>query len=150
MIVVEGTLDAMAVAVAVILIGKSDWYCPVTQSGRQLSPQQLRYVLNLHAQPPLIAMDGDPPGRESNARLAAAIADMGKTATLVTLPNGDDPASWLATNGSRGLPGLLLSDVFQPSDQRSHLRGVIRMTRPSRNRYDTDPATTSATLGIQP
>ncbi len=75
-IVVEGVIDAMAISVAAIRIGSSDWYCPITQSGRELSTRQLRYVLDLHDQPPLIAMDGDEPGRSSNRRLAAAVATL--------------------------------------------------------------------------
>jgi DNA primase len=102
-IVVEGTLDAMAIAVAAIQVGRSDWYCPVTQSGRQLSPDQLRYVLNLHSQPPVVAMDGDQSGLDSNARLASAIAALGRRANVVALPWGEDPASLVAKRGKEGL-----------------------------------------------
>ena len=40
-VIVEGTLDAMAIAVAAIRSGLSDQLCPLTQSGRELSTRQL-------------------------------------------------------------------------------------------------------------
>jgi DNA primase len=40
-VIVEGTLDAMAIAVAGIQRALSDRYCPLTQSGRELSARQL-------------------------------------------------------------------------------------------------------------
>ena len=38
-VVVEGVIDAMAITVAAIRVGRSDWYCPITQSGRELLPE---------------------------------------------------------------------------------------------------------------
>ena len=38
-VVVEGTLDAMAIAVAAIRSGTAGQFCPVTQSGRELSAE---------------------------------------------------------------------------------------------------------------
>ena len=40
-VVVEGTLDAMAIAVAAIRSSRADEFCPTTQSGRELSSAQL-------------------------------------------------------------------------------------------------------------
>lgn len=94
-VVVEGTLDAMAVAVAAVQTDAGHLFCPVTQSGRELSPVQLGYVLGLHGAPPVIAFDGDGPGIDSNVRTAAAAAERGREALVVILPDGHDPASWL-------------------------------------------------------
>ena len=102
-VVVEGTLDAMAVSVAAIWAGKSDWYCPVTQSGRELSPRQLKYVLSLHHLPLVIAMDGDGPGRSSSRRIANSAAALGARVKVVDLPDDSDPASLLALRGTNGL-----------------------------------------------
>jgi hypothetical protein len=41
----------MAIAVAATQVGRPDWYCPITQSGRELSPRQLRYALDLYDLP---------------------------------------------------------------------------------------------------
>jgi DNA primase len=102
-VVVEGTLDAMAIAVAAIRAGLPTRYCPVTQSGRELSDHQLGAVLAMHPGPPVLGMDGDGPGRDSNARLALAAARRGRAVIVTTLPEGEDPASWLAKRGPVGL-----------------------------------------------
>ena len=47
-VVVEGTLDAMAIAVAAVRSGTAGRFCPLTQSGRELSAYQLDHVLDLH------------------------------------------------------------------------------------------------------
>jgi DNA primase len=102
-VVVEGTIDAMAIAVAAIQAGRATAFCPVTQSGRELSSVQLDYVLTLSALPPIIGFDGDSPGRESSARLVSSAAQRGVSVLVTTLPEGHDPASWLADRGPRGL-----------------------------------------------
>ena len=102
-IVVEGTLDAMAIAVAAIRTGKERHVCPVTQSGRELSSRQIDKVLQLHPGPLVVGFDGDAAGRESNHRLAKAVAARGKDAIVVDLPGDTDPASWLAETGPCGL-----------------------------------------------
>lgn len=102
-IVVEGTLDAMAIAVAAIRIGAPRQFCPVTQSGRELSALQVQHVLRLHPGPLLISFDGDVAGRDSNRRLAAAVSARGRDAIVVNLPAEADPASWLADRGPSGL-----------------------------------------------
>lgn len=102
-IVVEGTLDAMAIAVAAIRSGAPHKFCPVTQSGRELSALQVQHVLRLHPGPLLISFDGDAAGRDSNRRLAAAVSARGRDAIVVNLPAEADPASWLADRGPSGL-----------------------------------------------
>jgi hypothetical protein len=102
-VIVEGTLDAMAIAIAAIRAGLNDRFCPVTQSGRELSARQLDHILALHSMPPVVAFDGDPPGRDSNVRLAIAAAHKHREVVITTLTDGHDPASWLADNGVAGL-----------------------------------------------
>lgn len=102
-VVVEGTLDAMAIAVAAIRSGSGHLFCPVTQSGRELSPEQLGHVLCLQRAQPVIAFDGDRPGIDSNIRVAVAAAERGREALVVLLPDGHDPASWLAAAGPSGV-----------------------------------------------
>ena len=106
-VVVEGTLDAMAIAIAAIRAGRHGLFCPVTQSGRELSPSQLELVLRLHPNPPVVAFDADAAGRESTERLVAAAAAAGVHATVADLPEGEDPASWLVSQGEAGLDRFL-------------------------------------------
>ena len=102
-VVVEGTLDAMAIAVAAIRSGQASRFCPITQSGRELSAVQLAYVLGLHPAPPVLGFDGDAAGRDSAYRHSLAAAHQGCIVTVTILPGNHDPASWLAERGDEGL-----------------------------------------------
>jgi DNA primase len=102
-VVVEGTLDAMAIAVAAIRCGRLGQFCPVTQSGRELSPLQLEYVLKLHSSDLVLGFDGDTAGRDSTTRVALAAARKGRRVSVASLPEGQDPASWLTEHGDTGL-----------------------------------------------
>ena len=102
-VVVEGTLDAMAIAVAAIRTGHADRFCPLTQSGRELSAVQLGHVLGLHPTPPVLGFDGDAAGRDSAYRHSLAAARHGRPVAVTVLPADHDPASWLAEHGDPGL-----------------------------------------------
>jgi hypothetical protein len=52
---------------------------------------------------PVVAFEGDQPGRESNVRLAIAAANRHREVVITTLPDGHDPNSWLALRGDAGL-----------------------------------------------
>ena len=101
-VVVEGTLDAMAIAVVAIRSGRSQEFCPVTQSGRELSPRQLASVAEL-ARPIVLAFDGDAAGRDSAIRHARSALRLGLPTWVTRLPGDHDPASWLAHGGRDGL-----------------------------------------------
>jgi DNA primase len=114
-VVVEGTLDALAIATTAIRAGIADRVCPLTQSGRELSSAQLDWVLHVHPNPPTIAFDADPAGRESTVRMAAAAQQRGAAVQIARLPEGQDPASWLATQGSRSLRVLIAPRAVEPT-----------------------------------
>ena len=102
-VVVEGTLDALAIAVAAIRSGRAELFCPVTQSGRELSAVQVRKVIALHHRVAVLGFDGDPAGRESASRYAASFAKAGSAVRVAVLDDAHDPASWLAVAGDRAL-----------------------------------------------
>jgi DNA primase len=102
-IVVEGTLDALAIATSAFRAGKAGLFCPVTQSGRELSEHQIRHIISLHPAAPVLAFDSDPAGTNSAFRYALCFATCGKAVTIAHLGQGHDPASWLAEHGSRAL-----------------------------------------------
>jgi DNA primase len=106
-VVVEGVVDALAIAVAAIRAGREASICPLTQSGRELSTAQLGYVLALSDIPPVIAFDSDAAGRESTGRVARVAAQAGVRVRVAVLPEGDDPASWLDRGQGAGLGTLL-------------------------------------------
>lgn len=95
-VVVEGTLDALAVATAALRAGLSGQLWPVTQSGRELSGAQIEQILAAIAGPPLLALDADTAGREATERLSRAFAARNSATTKARLPEGHDPASWLS------------------------------------------------------
>ena len=99
----KGTLDVTAVAIAAIRSGQVDRYCPVTQSGRELSKFQLLRILAVHPSAPVLAFDGDLAGRDSAGRYGQAFTAHGRTVVVTTLPAAHDPASWLAEHGYAGL-----------------------------------------------
>jgi len=102
-IVVEGTLDAMAIAVAAIRAGQGDRYCPVTQSGRELSAAQLTRVIEMHPARVVLGFDGDTAGQDAAYRHALAALRRGSEVAAAVLPAEHDPASWLAERGDDGL-----------------------------------------------
>jgi DNA primase len=103
-VVVEGVLDALAIAAAAARGGELAMFAPATTSGVTVSGVQARAVLALHSKPPVIALDGDRAGREGTDRwLAALCVERGRTALITRLPDGVDPAEWLQHQGARGL-----------------------------------------------
>ena len=103
-VVVEGVLDALAIAAAAARAGEMDRFAPCTTSGVTASQEQVSRVLALHARPPVIAMDGDSAGVEGTNRwLTGLCLDGERPAMVTTLPAGSDPADWLASQGDSGL-----------------------------------------------
>jgi DNA primase len=102
-VIVEGTLDAMAIAVASLSLDRPGRIHPVTQSGRELSATQMRRILDMHPRPPVLGFDGDEAGVDSANRYVLAFARLGTTPLISVLPHDHDPASWLAATGPDGL-----------------------------------------------
>jgi DNA primase len=103
-VVVEGVLDALAIAAAAARRGEMDRFAPCTTSGVTASHEQVSRVLALHGRPPVIALDGDQAGAEGTNRwLAGLCLENGRPALVTTLPAGTDPAEWLATRGDSAL-----------------------------------------------
>jgi DNA primase len=117
-IVVEGTLDAMAIAVAAIRAGRADRFCPVTQSGRELSDTQVREIIALHPSRPVLAFDGDDAGRDSASRYEQTFVAAGRPAIVSALPAAHDPASWLAEKGDAGLEAWNRDDATSADRRR--------------------------------
>ena len=103
-VVVEGALDALAIAATAAHHGELSKFAPVTTSGVTVSGIQANAVLSLHAKPPVIALDGDRAGREGTDRwLTALCVERGRPALVTRLPDGVDPAEWLKHQGVSGL-----------------------------------------------
>jgi DNA primase len=117
-VVVEGVLDALAVAAGAAQAGEHGMFAPATTSGVTVSGVQARAVLALHPRPPVIALDGDPAGREGTDRwLAALCVEHGRTAVVARLPEGLDPAEWLQHHGVRGLRAFDRRSYDEPATE---------------------------------
>ena len=64
-------------------------------------------MLALHPGRPVVALDGDAAGREGAQRMERAFISAGRSPLRVDLPEGEDPASWLASRGSVGLMDII-------------------------------------------
>lgn len=103
-VVVEGTLDALAIAAQAARVGLGPKYAPVSASGLRLSDAQLVAILAISPSvPPVLAADGDDAGRAANRDWATRIARMGGESMVTNWPPGHDPASWIAHYGWEGL-----------------------------------------------
>ena len=105
-VIVEGALDALAIAAAAQAAGLGDRFQPVCTSGLAFSASQIEQILAMHPRAPVIALDGDQAGQRAAALLAARIAQHGREAAIVTWPSGEDPASWLAKHGPNALTAV--------------------------------------------
>ena len=115
-VVVEGVMDALAIAAAAAQAGQHGGFAPVTASGVTVSSIQARTVLALGSQPPIIALDGDQAGREGTDRwLTALCLQRGRTALVTRLPEGVDPAEWLQHQGTHGLHAFDRTGLAEPA-----------------------------------
>jgi DNA primase len=107
-LVVEGALDALAVAAAAAATGTSHRVAACATNGVTASPAHVQQVLSLTTRPPRIAFDGDTAGKQGAARwLLASSVKRGAPLFITRMPSGHDPADWLASHGPNGLRDLL-------------------------------------------
>lgn len=102
-VVCEGPLDALAIAARAATAGVSDRFAPLAACGRVLSDHQIETILALHRRAPVLAADGDGPGRQANLDWARRMLAQGRESVITDWPEGYDPASWLAERGATGL-----------------------------------------------
>jgi DNA primase catalytic core len=121
-IVVEGVLDALALTAAAAQVGALDLVAPCTTSGLAVSRVQAAKIMTLGHNPVAIALDGDDAGRAGTDRWKQQLYDLGCTATAIQLPDGRDPADWIAEQGAAGLTLFHVprhrSRLMQPVDPR--------------------------------
>ena len=102
-VVVEGALDALAIAAAAIRADAGNRLCPVTQLGTELSAAQLYRLLSHSTNPVVVSFDGDTAGQSAAARLARRITDRGRQVDVLDLPDGEDPASLVGADRTQFL-----------------------------------------------
>jgi len=116
-VVVEGTLDAMAMAVAAIRAGVPDMFRPITSSGGALRPAQMERVLDLAGgRTPVIAYDGDSAGAGFTYAPVRVLLHAGREVAVTRLPDGMDPAEYLAKYGDGALAAWTTHELPDDDD----------------------------------
>jgi len=95
-VVCEGQLDALAIAARAAQVGASHLFAPLALGTASISSNQVAIVSDLHPKPACIALDNDPRGVQGALTVASAFMQAGREVICSSLPDGDDPASWLA------------------------------------------------------
>ncbi|WP_298337219.1 CHC2 zinc finger domain-containing protein [Ferrimicrobium sp.] len=111
-IICEGTIDALAIAVVAASAGRSTEFAPVAGSGLAISDAQWGAIVDIHAGTIVLCADGDIPGREANLQWSHALAKRGRGGLVAPWPEGDDPASFLGANGEVGLGSITRSSTL--------------------------------------
>lgn len=121
-IVCEGPLDALAIASAAAQQRQASTIVAVAPSGTALTAEQARQVLAISDRPPILCADGDDAGITASAKWARTFRSLGSATRTVTLPDGHDPASWLASSGT-------IATLLDPG-ARSELQATRAQRRP--------------------
>jgi DNA primase len=111
-VVCEGPLDALAIAAHAAASDLSTHYAPVAACGTALTEAHIDQILTIHPRAPVLAGDGDQPGRRANIDWARRMLAKRRETVITEWPDGHDPASWLGARGPEGLiavtrPGCL-------------------------------------------
>jgi len=104
LVVVEGPLDALAIAATAASADLADRVIPVSANGTAVSGPQAAQVCALAPAGIVLALDGDEAGRAGTERwLDALTLQRHRLPKVAALPDRVDPADWLAERGSGGL-----------------------------------------------
>ena len=118
-VIVEGALDALAIAAAATGPRLLEQVTPCATLGTTATPSQTRQVSAVSSEPAVIALDGDQAGADGTLRWVDALCrHAGQLALVSRLPDGLDPADWLARHGTDGLI------AFHPSQRHTIPRSM--------------------------
>jgi len=113
--VVEGVMDALAITAAAVRNGAVDSVAACSTSGLAVSRVQAAKVMSFSRNPVAIALDADEAGFTGAARWVQELSSLGRDTEVIRLPDGLDPADWLAHQGPAGLIALQLPRPMQPA-----------------------------------
>jgi DNA primase len=101
-VVVEGPLDVLAIAARHQAVGCTA-LLPIAPSGTAFTTTQANRVAEVavrHDSAVVVALDSDAPGRAAALEAGERLRQAGATVRVAMLPNGTDPAEYLARPGS--------------------------------------------------
>lgn len=114
-VLVEGPFDALALSAAAAADGEQH-IAPVATSGTAVTPHHLAAIHTAaDSQRLVLGLDSDTTGQQAQAQAAELALDLPRTITAVTLPDGHDPASWVAAHNSD--PASALRPYLDPDTQ---------------------------------
>lgn len=124
-VVVEGPLDALAIAATAASADLADRVIPVSANGTAVSGPQAAQVCALAPAGIVLALDGDDAGRAGIERwLEALTLQRHRLPKVAALPDRVDPADWLAERGFGGLAAFgANAGVDDAAGARPHLPG---------------------------
>lgn len=115
-VIVEGPLDALAITASDATANRPGAITAVSALGTTATAAQVDHVVTHAPGHIVIALDGDTAGLEGTKRWLDAVCRGHRRSALVTqLPDGLDPADWLALHGPDGLA------AFDPHARRTGL-----------------------------
>jgi DNA primase len=143
-ILVEGYFDALRLVAAGI-------ECVVAPMGTALTEQQAE-MLGKYSRQVFLLYDSDAPGQKATFRAADVLLSKGLEVRVVTLPEGEDPDTFVRTHGRAAVESLLerAMDVFDRKVQLLERAGWFRDLQHKRRALDrllptiraaTDPVT---------
>ena len=101
LVVVEGAIDAIAIEAAAVQVGLG--ISAASPLGVALTTEHRTQLGAWTPTPPVLCADGDAAGSAATARWATEMAFEGRESFSVCLPDGRDPAEWLAIGGPDGV-----------------------------------------------
>lgn len=146
-VLVEGPLDALAVAATSASAGRLDEFTALATGGVAPTAAHAARAAHLTRGPLVVAMDADPAGRSGTTRWVDHLALQAGIPVLVAdLPAGRDPADWLAEHGTAGLWLLDPARAGLPHGPRQAGPEIVRAAL---SRTPRDPAR-DVTAALQP
>jgi DNA primase len=126
-VLVEGPLDALAVAATTATAGRHENFTALAAGGVAISAAHAARAAHLGGGALVVAMDADSAGRSGTTRWVDHLAvQSGRPVLVADLPPGRHPADWLAQHGPAGLAILDPAMAGAPGGPRQPGTEIVR------------------------
>ena len=134
-VLVEGPVDALAVAATTADAGRLPEFTALTAGGVAVTAAHAARAAHLTEGALVVGMDGDTAGRDGTTRWVDHLAiHAGRPVLVADLPTGRDPGDWLAQHGPNGLLLLDPAHAGAPGGPRQAGPEIVRATLARRPR----------------
>lgn len=152
-VLVEGPLDALAVAATTATAARHHELTALATGGVAISPAHAARAAHLTRGPLVLAMDGDSAGRDGTTRWVDLLAvQAGRPVLVADLPDGRDPADWLTQHGPLGLALIDPARAGMTGGPRQPGREIVRavLARHPRDPHHAVTAALQPVLAVLP